>query len=267
MLMEKEREMLPFKTQDLFDKSRKAYQNKTDLPCITFWGMEKILCDCEVFSPNWRMEFKVQGNIARLNFLKEVFGGTNVDPEALIFRMHQRKTRDNYLTKVWHLTWKYDKPTKWVYGMTEAFQQAPRQTLDGVRRKLERMFLEESFSQELYEKIICELFYFLYPNRFGSVQQDAGRFLTILLVICLLGEDIVLASGLNDTIHNWLNGVDALSAPMVWKPLKSTGIYRVEDEQIDVDLLPNIVCEEVTYSYNNQQGSPLRQIIQEHTND
>ena len=267
MLMEKEREKLLLKPSDLFNRSIKAYQNRTDLPRITFWGMIHVLCARGVFSQKWRTKFELQKNTTRLNFLETIFDGTNVDPGTLVFHKRQGKTRDNCLTKIWHLTWKYDKLPQWADAMTEAFQQTPRQTLDGVKRKLERMFLEGDLDRELSKNTVCELFDCLYSNHFDLDKQDAERLLTILFVVCLLGEDIVLASELSDIIHNWLNGVDAPSAPMVWKPLKSTGIYRVEDEQIDVNILPNIVCEGVTYSYNNQQGSPLRQIIQGHTNN
>lgn len=267
MLMVREREKLSFETLDLIDKSIKAYQNRTALPRITFWGIVRVLGACGVFSLERCREFEIHVNSARLNFLNGVFGGTNVDPQALVFNGRRKKTRDNYLTEIWHLKWKYKKLTGWAYDMIEAFQKAPYQTLNGVRRKLERMLLEEDFDRELYKKKVCELFNSLYPNRFDLVQQDAGRLLAIIFVVCLLGEDVVFDSDLNDTVCSWLNGANTPSAPIVWKPLESTGIYRVEDGQIDVDILPDIVCGEKSYSYDEELGSPLHQIIHEHRND
>ena len=260
MLLEQEK--LSFELESLIDCTVQDYRKRFPRPPrITFWGLSRIFSASGLF-PASSAELKKK--TVRLHFLKELFEGSGVDPNSFMFCGCKERTQNNYLTKIWHLTWKYEKPTERINKMVAAFQGAPHLALDGVKRNIERLIWTGNVDPEDIGRETNQLISGLYPDSFGDGQREATRVLAVLALLCLLGDDVVLGAQSRSQVCCWADGKSPAPVSMSWEPIRSTGIYHVEEGQIDVKLLPDIICEGVNYTYQSRIGSPLCQIIAGH---
>lgn len=258
-----ERQRLQSIFEDLIDHKRKAYCGQEYIPDITFWGFYRMFClgsDSAAI-----LNYSEDHNEHRMAFLKQVFEHTSVDPWNFIFVSgHSAKTERNLLTDVWHLTWKYKKLPKSFEKMLGAFQTSPELALDGVSRNLSAMIERRQVDPEHAGTIAFDLLRCLYPKFLSGPQKsDPERALALLLMSCLLGDDVVFAQRYAETVVEWLDRKRHPSGLLMVRCFQRVGIYHVEDAQIDTKLLPDIVCNGKRYDYRQEAGSPLKQIISE----
>lgn len=248
---------------DFIDHKRKGYCGQKYVPSITFWGFYRIFCLGS--DPAAILNYSEDHNEHRMAFLKQVFEHTSVDPWDFIFVSgHSAKTEHNLLTDIWHLTWKYKKLPKSFGQMLGAFRTNPQFALDGVARNITGMIERHQIDSDRAGSLAFDLLRCLYSNYLsGPKKPDTERSLSILLMACLLGDDVVFGQQHYETVTEWLDRKRNPSGLLVARCFKNVGIYHIEDAQINTKLLPDIVCEGKRYDYQKGAGSPLRQIISE----
>jgi hypothetical protein len=256
-----EREKVQIKTIPLVNEQIAAYQGQKKLPNITFWGLMETFHTYESFHQNY---FLMKTSAARLRFLKEIFGDTCVDPQKFVFCDCSGKTAQNYLTKIWHFTWKVERVSERFILMAESFEKTPKLALDGVRNNIYQWHQHMGVSREIVQTIASQLLERLYPQSLGQMQAEPEQALCVLALLCLLGEDVIMRPSNQKHLSNWIEGKMHPVPFTGSQPLKNVGIYHVEDVQIDTGLLPNISCMSKRYQYQDRCGSPLRQILKEH---
>ena len=249
---------------DLIDPRRKVYSSRLGAPKITFWGF------CRVFYEKLGYDITNSGsainnNEKRLYFLQVIFQNTSVDPGKYIFQSkHSPKTKDNLLSDLWHLTWKYKKLPVSFERMINAYRQDPVLALDGVSRNLAALTQDRTMPQECASLAAFELLKRLCPACLSGPQPpEINRSLALLLLVCLLGADVVFHPQNLETAAEWLDRKPSPSGLLTVPVYRNRGLYHIEEAQINTKLLPDIVCEGKRYDYHPDAGSPLRQIIGE----
>lgn len=266
MAIERKGQAMPPDFGPPIDPSIKIYRKKKDeLPSISFWGFFRFFCTEEVISPAIITGYPTTGKENRFRFLNEVFKGVSVSPWQFIFASTSRasKTTENLLTKVWHQTWKYEKTTRSFERTIQVYKTRPELALDGLKTNIAAMLESGQIDRRRSGITAFQLLGILCPGCLsGPNQPDAERSLAVLLLICLLGDSVVFEQPDMD-VKEWLDRKRIPSGLLVFPSFTSLGLYHIEDAQIDTRLLPSIVCGEKKYSYKQEAGSPLRQIITE----
>ena len=249
----------------LIDHRRKVYATSSYTPCITFWGF------CNIFSGKHNIGIPFPGismdsTEDRISFLEEIFKNTPVNPWEHIFKPRQvKKTRENILTKVWHLTWKYEKIPVSFECMLKQFKKDPEQTLDSIVRNLSTLIQRGQIDQVSAGVLAYQTLKSISESCLsGPKYPETERSLALLLLLCLLGDDVVLSDKYFEIIVEWLDRKRYPSGLLMVKSFYNKGIYHIQDTEINTKLLPDIICMEKRYGYRSDVGSPLRQIILEH---
>ena len=247
---------------DLIDGRIKAYRDHSDVPPITFWGF------CQVFYGRLKWDLTNSGGAVdshekRLDFLKQIFQNTSVDPWTYIFRAeHAAKTELNQLSALWHLTWKYQKLPLSFERLENAYRKDPELALNGVVHNLKILLQSHAMERDRVELAALELLKKINASCIsGSQRPELERVLSVLLLMCLLGEPVVFATQYD--VAEWLDRKSKPSGLLMMRGHRHQGLYHIEDAQINTKLLPDIICGDTRYEYRPDSGSPLRQIIQE----
>lgn len=252
------------------EPSIKKYEKDTQLiPSISFWGFFRIFCTDAVYSPAIITGFEDDNTEPRKLFLRQIFGKTSIDLQNSVFAPNKAseplnpKTEENRLSEVWHLTWKYKTTPKIFSQAISSFRSDPKLALDGVKRNILTAIDGRQIDREAAGSTAIYLLRTLFPECLsGPEQPDAERSLSLLLLLCLFGEDIVLRKDILPKVQEWLDRTAKEPAILLIQKFHSEGLYHIEDAQINTRLLPSIMCEGEKYDYDERWGSPLRQIIQ-----
>ena len=254
------------RTEPLISPGRKIYDSEVcPPPCITFWGFFHVFCEGDSQADAIISNFSADNKDTRIRFLKQMFANTSVDPWKFIFSSERSsKGESNLLSKVWHLTWKYEKTPKLFAANISAFQADPELALEGMKRNISRILDSGQIDRDRSRGTAFQLLQSLRPDCLSGVEPpDPERSLTVLLLLCLLGEDVVFRRQRLPKIAEWLDRKSRPSGFVMVRRFRSSGLYHIEDSQINTRLLPSIVCRETRYDYTEDAGSPLRQIISE----
>ena len=249
--------------RNLVDCSRKIYKSKKYVPRITFWGFYHVFCLDEDTAAIAGYPDDHSEN--RMAFLKQIFGQTTVDPwNFLLMANRSPKTERNLLSGLWHLSWKYKKLPNSFQRMLKAFQDQTELALDGVARKLSAMIDSRQIDPQRAGAVAYQLLDTLYANYLcGAQTPDPERSMAVLLMACLLGDDVVFNRQCGPVVSEWLDRKRSPAGLLMVRLFHNSGIYHIEDAQINTKLLPDIVCDGKRYNYQSGPGSPLRQIITE----
>lgn len=237
-------------------------------PKLSFWGLFRIFCTDAVYSPAIIAGFEHDNTGTRRFFLQQIFGKTSVDLQNSVFapketsKVLNSKTEENRLSEVWHLTWK-NKTTPKIFAQAMSFFRSdPKLALDGVKRNILTAIDKGQINRETAGNTAAYLLKILFPECLsGPEQPDTERSLSLLLLLCLLGEDVVLRKDVLPQAREWLDRTAERPAILLVQRFHSEGLYHIEDAQINTKLLPSIMCEGEEYKYDENGGSPLRQII------
>lgn len=271
MPLELDHKVTPVDFVPLIKTSLQTYQEMDSPPKISFWGLFHIFCTEDAFAPATILGFRKDGREARLNFLKQIFGDVQISPQKYFFNScKSEKALINHLTSVWHCTWSHKKSPRAFDKMIYDFSQDPSRALNELMKNLSKLMDQGIIDRNRAGKVAVQVLTLLdnghlLPPDFldSSVKPTAECSLAILIYICLLGQDIVW----KEPIAVFVKGhsctcretqVQGLALPLSAR----TGLYRVDDSQLDAHLLPSIICEGKRYDYDvHGEGSPLRQII------
>lgn len=284
-------------TLSLIDLNRKVFESldAKQLPPISLWGLHRCLFSGKVLNPPLIPGLSDGRSLSCKQELAELlFHGTPLDlfaGETPFFPPRERfeKSAQNRMTWTWYHYWRLPRdpsaPQKVYYPeplkrLEQAYLADPVNALDGVSRNISALTRGctnyaqlSSLSQQLLEQV--------YPDRaqegpLGSPEQR----LALLAVRALLS--LRVGGGGTDPVWAWLSGRDPKTASTPYAPFfpsgharrfpiptsvfsPGSGIYSLPDDQIDAALLPELVCRERRCRYDRAQGSPLLQILRNHS--
>lgn len=207
-----------------------------------------------------------------MNFLVQIFGNACINPQKIFSSSCKKeKTVANLLAHVWHFTWSHVKPPQTFDEMISDFLQSPSRALNELMKNMGTLMDQGVIDRTRAGKIAVQILTLLDDDHLlttdfldSSVKPTAECSLAVLIYICLLGQEIVWRKPVVSFIdgHSYIYR-DTQMQGLALPHSARTGLYHVDDSQLDAHLLPSIICAGKRYDYVHGEGSPLRQIITE----